>query len=176
MRVSIPDQIAAKHGIATTPGRSRWERSGGPLMRSMRSARFHWADITVDSTQCRTALGRVLATLPAIDGTVRICCTSKTERDKTINGHAPGTPEHSELCRAWSVSDQPVKMTARLCATFHPDRETAPQFLDRVAVQIAGPWAATESFRIEDDVFEAAMSTPEFTAEQSQLVEMFDLA
>lgn len=175
MRVCIPDQIAAKHRISTRPGRPRWERSGGPLMRGMRKTQFHWADITPNPVKCRTSLGKTLATLPAIDGTVRICCLSKTGRDKTINGHPPGTTEHAELCRVWSVSDAPVRITVRLCATFHPDRETAEQFLDRVAEKIAGPWATTESFVIEDGVYAAGMDAPEWTPEQHDLAKTFDV-
>lgn len=141
MRVSIPDQIAAKHGIPITIGRERWERRESRFSRP-RKARFHWGVITVRADLCQTRLGSVLAKLPAMDGNVRLRCLSKTEWDKPfINGAQPGTAEHAALLEMWDIKNVPIVTTVRLCGTYRPDLETPEGFCDRIAHQIAGDWA-----------------------------------
>jgi len=108
----------------------------------------HWADINPDASQIQTQLGRLLATLPVIGGTIRLRCITKTELDQRINGHRPGTPEHAKLAAIWGMTGRPVTQTFRMLCSYWPNTETPAQYCDRLARELVGEWATTETFEI----------------------------
>lgn len=107
--------------------------------------------IPVEPAECHTQLGRLLAeTIDHAKGTILVTCLTKTELDKDINGHRPGTPEHAELAEKWGIQPDPILSHwdgwTNICRS--PDFETGAQYFDRMAHAIAGRFIG-ETFTVE---------------------------